>query len=402
MVYAALATCLVERRTWRPILVVAILVYGIPMLALFGQMRRIKQSEWGRRVLNGIIFRTPYPAVRPLSKLYTALEGEIGPSTMPERMDVLIGTRLASPYLGSMTKWLDYHPGNVAYVAAIRQVGRYFNIYRELPSSFQDSVITHVGATHGRMLKQDWQTGFWRLMDPSSCQQQIIRDILFHSNSEESIVGTTIDQLLSRSRFDVSFRDSALAYHSQLLLMQLRIRLTMRSVDLGIAERFDDGNALAHQRRKQADISTSLLPSSASRLKRSVVRARPSTGSHATCRWVTFPTRPYRIGDTVLAQDGKNWARATILDIGDDVDSSEQLFDLGYEWGEDEEAAPLHGIRPIVPMVAGAPVACRRRDESMADAIITDVHPDLMVNLFYLDNGEVEEDVDVSSCFRKG
>lgn len=398
----ALAQCFVQRArppAARPLTWIALIVYIVPSSLLLLHLRSVARSEWGRNIQTGMMFRAPFPAVRKVSMMQEELYQDLGPTTVPERTDVLIGTRHESPYLGSVARWMDNHPGNRAYRSAVRQVADYYAGYRGLPAAFQNSLLGHVlDAMHGRMLQQEWQTGYWMVMDSSARELCIHRDIVQNSSVLLSELGATIDRMVARHRFEVSYRESVLAYETQLLLIRLKRKLLLARVDqASSATKLIRNGIISTAGRTTtgapvfSSIRFAVTPPSLT------ARFQPTTRSSP--KLPPFPKEVFRIGDTVLAIVSHNGhdglARATILDIRENGDSLD--FDIAYEQGIDEYNTPRYELLPFVPLESGSKVQCIR-DQSLADAIVETIKPDGMMDIYFESDGEMQQDVDPNQC----
>jgi hypothetical protein len=164
------------------------------------------------------------------SFLRKKLIDEIGPTTAPERTDVLIGTRLHSEYLGSLSQWMDFHPGNIEYNEEVAAWSYIFSNYKALPAPFQNSVGDRILETvRGRLLRQNWATGSWVIMDDDERMHQLHMDMLVDAYPTLFHLGKTLDILLARSRFDVSHRETSLGFASQVQIRELKHSLFKKS-----------------------------------------------------------------------------------------------------------------------------------------------------------------------------
>lgn len=395
MVYSALSSCFFQRIPKQPLILITTLIYIVPTIALFWQLRLVEKSEWGQNILNGITFREPFPPARDFSMLYRETSANMGPTTIPERTDVLIGTRLSSPVLGSMRQWLDYHPGNVVYRSALSTTAKVFRSYSGLPFAFQNAVIEQViDASHGRMLIQDWQTGYWQVLDEIARHRRTVDNVVATGNKMLSVVSLAIDELMAHFRFEVPFRESALAYQTQVMLIQWKKMLysmELNQVSKKNAKQMYFQHA-KEQERLSAETNTSSLPYAVTRTTQVLPQAAPKL-----FRSKRTPQAAFRIGDTVMTEENRGLSRATILDIRH-TGNGALVFDIGYERGEDEDDTPMHELRPIEPMLSGMEIRCRRNGV-VSDAIIHVVKPDFSMDVKFQSDGAIYEDM--HECFMK-
>jgi hypothetical protein len=91
-----------------------LLLLGVFVMTYIFIMRK---SPLFRRIGSGDVFRKPFPILDGVT-LYEHLQDHI--TTVPDRMDILLGSRFDAPYLASMNDMLEYHPGNQEWNRLIR------------------------------------------------------------------------------------------------------------------------------------------------------------------------------------------------------------------------------------------------------------------------------------------
>ena len=388
LIFYSIASCVgsSKRPAFRRVLWGAFVMYALPSMLLFWHLQNVKESEWGRNIQSGLTFREPFPPVRKLMEK----DDESGPTTFPERVDVLIDTRFDSPYLGSYARWIDYHPGNAVYRRAVREASEYFGSYHELPPAFQGTLEKDVlNSMSGRMLKQDWQTGDWMVMSEATRDRRIRHDIAAESNKVLGALDMTINVLLARNRFDVPHRESALALAAQSFLLRLRTKLFAQI--MGVAGRRKNDVAPVDDEERDAVKGLQTFRSIAFALPQPVT-AMPKTRN---ARWTALPKDDsYRIGDVVyLEDDDGSLDKAAIWDIWND-DSGELRYNLGFENGPDALGRYGDELLPLFSMEEGSRVYCRRGEKTYARAVVTRINPYGLWNIRFEPDGERYDDVD--------
>lgn len=331
-----------------------------------------RRSTWGSNILSGRLYREPfskeYPGILPY------------PTTLPERNDVLIGTRLNSPHLGLMNAWHDYHPGNVAYRESLRRFGQHT---KHLPFSFLTSVVENEAP--GRFLLQDWASGDWMVLDDEAVGRQIFRDLQQASSPLLSALGMAIDEKLAYHRFDFSCRACSLSVLTQKFLEdfdQLMFTGPIKSTcqpPLASPSRFmrfrtSIGRALV----KEDDSSPMPLSS------------KVASSFRDDDSW-------FAVGEPVLAITEDGLTRVTVKAIRREEGAT--VYDIGYESGEDESSTPLEELIPLQSLVSGASATCiLGPDEEEYDVLITTVHPDGYLDVQQQAEGWWEFDIDPDEC----
>jgi len=129
-----------------------------------------------------------------------------GPTTVPLRTDVLVGTRLASKTIGVYSRWVDYHPGNRKFLRDVAAFGG--NYFRSLERSFPiladaivQGAIRDIHFDNGRFLHQDYRTGDWRLMSGEEILKYVRTRFYLGFNTVEARIKDEIDYKIGDYRF---------------------------------------------------------------------------------------------------------------------------------------------------------------------------------------------------------
>ena len=108
---------------------------AIGTLALLGLVH-LSRTPWGSDLIRGRHLDPPFVDVALLEP--EARDRSWGPTVLPVRDDVLLGTRLHSPWLASHNRMLDYHPGNARWIEAVGNLSGPYRSYRGLPAAFRE------------------------------------------------------------------------------------------------------------------------------------------------------------------------------------------------------------------------------------------------------------------------
>ena len=198
--------------------------HGALLAATAWVLHRTRTSQWGSDILSGRTLMRPFPP------LQLAREDDLvsaGPTTMPQRPDVLIGTRFDAPFLGAYDTWLDYHPGNLVFRTAATSLASLYHSGNGNDISSRrvvQEVIDQVDAQDGRFLHQDYRNGDWRLMTKSETRKAV-QEVLAASNSAVlASLRKSIHWMMADYRFGLR-RNTALARISQVHLNNLLNRI---------------------------------------------------------------------------------------------------------------------------------------------------------------------------------
>lgn len=205
--------------------------HGLLVVLAVYTMRTIHDSKWAKDIKSGEILKLPFPDVGMVWREDDPMVSS-GLTTLPERFDVLIGSRLNGKFLGTYRQWLDHHPGNVAFDEYVKQYGGrpYHAILsgESVPKSFAGGVIqTSIDVVErhhrGRFLDQDYRTGDWRLMTAEE-RIEYIKMRLFVGGPETLwyALKEEIDTMLDENRFGMTIRMApSLSWYSQLHVSDL-------------------------------------------------------------------------------------------------------------------------------------------------------------------------------------
>jgi hypothetical protein len=294
------------------------------VLIATGFYMRILQSQWGQDVTNGRYLMRPFPAVT----LQHQSKGEevslTMPTTLPQRIDVLLGTRYDAPFLGSYDQWLDFHPGNMRLINWTKQNAEFYknNHNSLLWSLYEQSQQKDI--EKGRFLLQDYRTGDWRVVSESQKRERIQRELQKRAYGILHELQKGIRWMMADFRFGFQCRGSSrLCRESQESLRQWEDTLF-------------EPTAVYLQRRLSSTQPT--LPS----LLRITSNLQPINNRRTARKRSSIPPQPvhdetFEVGDLVWCIDDDNsWYPGTVLE-----EQPHGYFTIAYNDGTVE-----HEVRP--------------------------------------------------------
>ena len=307
-----------------------------------------------------------------------------GPTAIPERDDILVGTRFDAKFLGGYDRWLDYHPGNRMFRAAVADSAMGYVNYSGLPNVFPSQVATNVISLmtrRGRFLYQDYRSGVWRVMSEAEVREHVRKSLLSANSRLLAVLNKELAYMLADYRFGLK-RGTALARDSQAYLLEWRNNVFF-----------------SHEQKSSVPLGTpsrppfsvrSHLPEYRCRARRDVIMPKNAENT----RWLSIltPTAPsLQVGDVVMSfypddndGDGK-WYRSSI------VDAKNGKFLIAFDDFDGVDTLPPSRVRPIVPIEEGVVVRTyfEESDEWFEGTVVA-AHPSRHVAVRY-DDGDLEE-----------
>mmetsp|Transcript_43523 Transcript_43523/g.52753 ORF Transcript_43523/g.52753 Transcript_43523/m.52753 type:complete len:362 (+) Transcript_43523:322-1407(+) len=265
-----------------------------------------------------------------------------GPTTLPQRNDVLLGSRYSANFLGAYDRWLDYHPGNTVFRQVTFQMAQLYDDLVVTASDLGQALLGQVESVitrkNGRFLEQDYRTGDWRVMSDKKISRAIHEELLA---ARRPIVGTLkrqIEYAIADCRFGFR-RGTALAALTQLRLWHLKNRL------LGVRKVTPEIQSLTGSYRTtplSAQRYTTIKSFNAKLAPRHSHRASSPADvkqnfREGTLVWVYFP-------------DEDNWYPGAITSC---YRPHYQFFDISYNDGLWESHVERRAIRKRRPLVEG-------------------------------------------------
>lgn len=382
--YVALSLVLaLALRDWRLLArtVARLLVlYGILYLLYNRTLRAIRTTEFARDIEGGRIL----PRFPDCDDLADDPSVSNGPTTVPDRMDVLVGTRYDARFLGAFDRWLDYHPGNVAFRSNVASLASYYQSYESLPNIFSEYVLDSASSfvtKKGRFLQQDYRSGDWRVMSEAEGREHTRQSLLAEATPALGLLQREIAYLLADHRFGIR-RDTRLAKELQRYLLRLREEdlFPQKIGRKGIAPPPVPPRGLIEVQGIAA------VPVGSTR---SYSRMTPRSPGHP--RWKHGPktTALFDVGDHVLTNihNSGNWVPSTIVNV-----RGNGMFQVGHRNGKPlERNVPASRIRRETPVEEGSRVSANFREEGeWFLGTVVRVRPSLDADILY-DDGDFEE-----------
>lgn len=194
---------------------VLLLSLGSVVLVALAVTKFMEQTELAQSVTTGDVFARPFSSSKK-SKTSTITKSSanymVGPTTFPERHDVLIATRFDADFLGSFNRFVDFHPGNRLWQeliseaaalphAALHDVAEY--IVREINEHKESGLAS-------RFLWQQPETGAWILMTEADAVKLTERALIEAKKPLAAKLSLGLKRRLADARFS-SLQGTAMA-----------------------------------------------------------------------------------------------------------------------------------------------------------------------------------------------
>lgn len=379
--------------------------YAFVVALTFYIVHTIRSSPWAIEISSGNTLMRPFPPINDIWRDDPAVSN--GPTTVPMRYDVLVGTRLASKTIGAYSRWHDFHPGNARFMEHVANRGGvlYRSYEMGLPSHFCETMIDSAIAVNkrenGRFLQQDYRTGDWILMSESESRRYVALRLRVGSHTLWASLRQELEYMLGEYRFGL-LRGTSLSRVSQSYIQEVE-RLLFRQVPSA------DQSAAMQKRLGPSVTSSKSLSSSFLQISRLVaINASHEEHKHVlrtpqSPYWRAFEkedlpdVRPLaEVFATFQFEDGVDeLIPATVLQVTSDGEAEIALYgEMAYDF--DDDPTLWLSIDEIVPRhqpVAGMPVRgnfLQRGD--YFPGRIQRVLPNAQVNIIY-DDGDYEEGV---------
>lgn len=358
------------------------LLFGLTCWILY----QTRMSKWGSDILSGRTLMRPFPPVDVIRDEEKLMYVSKGPTTFPQRHDILIGTRYSAPFLGAYDRWLDYHPGNVVFRSAALERGSLYRNYLchkaiAFSGRLEQEVFEEATELDGRFLQQDYRTGDWRAMTDIEVSNTIREELLSAGSPLLSVVRKQIDWMVAEFRFG-TLRTTSLARFSIRLLVSVRERLLLvnrPSVDVGVPQSIPGPKmssfvelehsmwTLQSQTLIAQEMTSREIKSLPSRMKQ---RGKLHIGSLV---WMNY--------------SGEQWYPGSIAA----ADENGSLFDIVFDDGTREYNVGREGLRLMKPVTEGSRAAGCYRDQlrDCYEGTVRRVSPSGHVMIEF-DDGDVE------------
>jgi len=337
----------VGRATYR-----LVITHGLLAVAGVLLWYRICHSEWGQSVSSGTALMRPFPS--PDQEISITEQPALlqGPTTLPTRNDVLVGSRYDAEFLGSYNMWLDYHPGNVLLRDVAATHASIYVAYRTkgLGQTVLQQVAKQVQKNGGRFLGQDYTSGDWIVMDTEESLETIAGALVAASSKKLAAVLVEVNRMIAYHRFGPR-RHWAISRASHIMLRHLR-----RAMILG-----DSPPGMTSVSLKAKDVT---LRSDGHALFAPVMSATgssaiPSLRVHHS-EWLSSPSIPSILDASEDFQQAtlvwcafddfaNPWFPGTVTE----VDESGEWFVVAFEDGSYDEGIHRSRLRKFMPLTEG-------------------------------------------------
>lgn len=198
-----------------------------------------RSTPWAKDLLSGRMLMRPFPPLQ--STLTDDPSISMGPSTLPNRRDVLFGGRLDARTIGAYNRWLEFHPGNQEFLEGVSTMGGaslYRSYAKDLPPAFRqaivDATMEPILSKGGRFLQQDYRTGDWLYMRPGERNAKVQQALYVGVEGPLYELRKELDFLIGDARFGFS-RETGMTKQLLLFLYDLDRKLFGRLGDNAIA-----------------------------------------------------------------------------------------------------------------------------------------------------------------------
>ena len=277
-----------------------LLSHGLVVVLALGAAMHYGRTNFAKRATSKDIFTRPFAPVHE-----SAVEHD-GPTTFPERTDVLIGTRLDAEWLASFNDMFDYHPGNMRFNELVSSfAGLPSSIGIDAPRTILDLVVKRTEGVIPRFLHQSHADGYWTVMSKGDTLAAIRVALEMERDDLKKALGKTIKSILADSRFG-TLRDTAMA----------------RTFTPVFAKKWEDIVFDADDADSTKKPPTSVRFNAPKQMKRPIFKPRrfavalPRSGMAliltSKSRSNNLSTEAFKIGDKVLAYVEERWEEARI------------------------------------------------------------------------------------------
>eukprot|EP00526_Cylindrotheca_closterium_P002077 CAMPEP_0113618270 /NCGR_PEP_ID=MMETSP0017_2-20120614/9243_1 /TAXON_ID=2856 /ORGANISM="Cylindrotheca closterium" /LENGTH=1121 /DNA_ID=CAMNT_0000527759 /DNA_START=13 /DNA_END=3378 /DNA_ORIENTATION=+ /assembly_acc=CAM_ASM_000147 len=140
-------------------------------------------------------------------------------TTLPDRLDYLVGSRYDADFLGSYNRALDYQPGNKALNQLVQEYGSSDLPLDCLANLIQEQWDTPRLSNPPRMLLQDAATGYWTVMKDAATFEYLQRLILRRQQPLIQYIDKYLLQAMADARFGRR-RETAMAKYQTMALLE--------------------------------------------------------------------------------------------------------------------------------------------------------------------------------------
>ena len=201
------------------------LTHGLVVALAVFTLHSVHSSKWAKDIAAGKTLMRPFPT--DVSSLEDPTVSE-GKTTVPQRFDVLVGSRFDSPHIGMYSHWLDYHYGNRLFDDFVNVYGG--RSFRSLPSNISPRLIQAgidlVEERSGRFLQQDYRSGSWRQLNQSEVKSFVKLQMVIGRDNTLDVLRRELNFMYDHNRFGVPSRKRiSMSWHGQRQLDDLAQRI---------------------------------------------------------------------------------------------------------------------------------------------------------------------------------
>ena len=189
---------------WNGILRI-LLTHGLVIALAVFTLHSVHSSKWAKDIASGKTLMRPFPTDFRTLEDPTVSEGK---TTVPQRFDVLVGSRFDSPHIGMYSHWLDYHYGNRLFDDFVNTHGG--RSFRSLPSNIAPCLIQAgvdlAEQRSGHFLQQDYRSGSWRQLNPSEVESFVKLQMVVGRDTVLDILLQEVNFMYGHNRFGLPSR----------------------------------------------------------------------------------------------------------------------------------------------------------------------------------------------------
>mmetsp|Transcript_7089 Transcript_7089/g.14833 ORF Transcript_7089/g.14833 Transcript_7089/m.14833 type:complete len:998 (+) Transcript_7089:164-3157(+) len=347
----------------------------------------LRKTDIAQRATSGEIFERPFSS--PDAPVNHSL-----PTALPERVDVLVGTRYDSEYLASFNRVLDYHPGNIRFQHLVS------NLSLVPFLSVEDAAFHVVHAVHKRMegmiprfLLQCHKDGYWMVMNDGEEFESTRRSILMARNGVVRALGRTLKSIIADSRFG-PLREKALARQFtpafvkrwERVIFDYNGKTKYSPPRLPSLSSRRSSPPLVIRSRLHVDLRVCSVKSVQFLDTASWRKSRYAAMDLACCDGRDDKIADFRVGDKVVCKKVGGYDQARIKTIHNSEESNSEVFEIRYIATGEHDRVAAYDLETFEPFVEGTVVeGDTENNGTWFKGVITKVHPYDGYNVTYND-----------------
>jgi len=176
---------------------------GAVALAFWVLSKYVERTDLARSVATGDVFVRSFPSLEEIQKTMPSIADKYGPTTFPERNDVLVTTRFDAVFLASFNRFVDFHPGNRLWKNMVNDLS-------VLPDEAVTLAAEHIvrdvqqykeSGLASRFLLQIPETGAWSLLSEADAVDITKRALIDEKDALVGSLSQGLKYLLADARF---------------------------------------------------------------------------------------------------------------------------------------------------------------------------------------------------------